>query len=111
MPQSITSARPLAPYSVRRIKPWKSLTISGRISSPRNWQFTLLSEAEAARQEAASRQAAIDQHLSRSRALFRAGQYQDALTECDSALKADPSNATALALQKQIEQTRNILGK
>jgi hypothetical protein len=33
MPQSITSARPLAPYSVRRIKPWKSLTISGRISS------------------------------------------------------------------------------
>lgn len=90
---------------------YRTVNSNLEVLSPRNWQFTLLSEAEAARQEAASRQAAIDEHLSRSRALFRAGQYQDALTECDFALKADPSNSTALALQKQIEQTRNILGK
>lgn len=81
------------------------------VLNAQNWQVALVSEAEAARQEAASRQAAMDAHLNRSRALFRAGQYQEAVTECDAVLKTDPTNQAALALKKQIAQTRGILGQ
>jgi hypothetical protein len=42
--------------------------------------------------------------------LFRQGQYPEASSECDTVLKSDPTNAAALALKKQIEQTRKILG-
>ena len=67
--------------------------------------------AEAARQEAEARQREIASHLERGRMLYRQGQYQGASDECDSVLKLDPSNAAALALKKQIEQTRKILSQ
>lgn len=80
--------------------------------------FNLMSEAEAARQgaeaarqEAEARQREIASHLERGRMLYRQGQYQGASDECDSVLKLDPSNAAALALKKQIEQTRKILSQ
>jgi len=90
---------------------YRTVESNVEVLSPRNWRIILVSEGEAARQEAASRQATIDAHLNQSRALFRAGQYQDAVNECDAVLKTDPTNQAALALKKQITQTRRILGQ
>jgi hypothetical protein len=67
--------------------------------------------AEAARQQAETRQREVAGHLERGRMLYRQGQYQGASDECDSALKLDPSNAAAQALKKQIDQTRKILSQ
>ncbi len=78
---------------------------------PRSWQVVLVSNAEAARQQEAARQAEAANGLNQVRALFRAGKYQDAVNQCDAVLKADPANQAALALKKQIEQTRRILGQ
>ena len=88
-------------------------TASGNIEvyGRRGFRFDLLSEAEAARQGAAARQRETSEHLDRGRALYKQGQYSEALAECDAALKVNPSNAATLALKKQIEQTRKILGQ
>ncbi len=82
-----------------------------KVESPHNWQVVLVNNAEAVRQEAAAHQAEIDAHLNQGRALFRAGKYQDAVNECDAVLKTDPTNQAAIALKKQIDQTRRILGQ
>jgi hypothetical protein len=71
----------------------------------------LVNEAEAARQEAAVQAQSVQMHIDRARALFQQGHYQDAMTECDTALKGDASNTAAIVLRKQIEQTRKILGQ
>jgi hypothetical protein len=84
------------------------ISINGRTSIS---NIVLVNEAEATRQEAEARQREIASHLERGRLLYRQGQYQGALDECDSVLKLDPSNAAALALKKQVEQTRKILGQ
>jgi hypothetical protein len=82
-----------------------------KVESPRDWQVVLVSNAEAAQQEAAAHQSGIDAHLNQGRTLFRAGKYQDAVNECDAVLNTDPTNQAALALKKQIDQTRRILGQ
>lgn len=89
---------------------FRTVTENVTVFGPRGIHIGLVNEAEAARQEAEGRQREISNHLERGRMFFRQGQYPEALTECDSILKLDPSNAAALALKKQIEQTRKILG-
>lgn len=81
------------------------------VDGQRSWRVNLITEAEAARQQAAAQQQEIAAHIGRGRALFQQSQYAQALDECAAALKLDPGNAAALALQKQIEQTRKILGQ
>jgi hypothetical protein len=90
---------------------YRTATVKIDVDRRISLHFNLVNEAEAARQEAEVRQREIASHLDRGRVLYRQGQYAEASAECDSALKLDPSNAAALALQKQIEQTRRILGK
>jgi PEGA domain len=80
------------------------------IFGPHSFHIGLVTEAEAARQDAEARQREIAGHLDRGRMLFREGHYDEALAECDAVLKLDPSNAAAQALKKQIEQTRKIVG-
>ena len=89
---------------------FRTVTESITVFGPHGLHISLVSEAEAARQEAEARQREIVGHLERGRMLFRQGQYPEALAECDAVLKLDPSNAAALALKNQIEQTRKILG-
>ncbi len=105
--------------SVERGQHQLSLSLNGyrtknsniKVESHRDWQVALVSDAEAAQQEAAAHQAEIDAHLDQGRALFRAAKYQDAVNECDAVLNTDPTNQAALALKKQIDQTRRILGQ
>ncbi|MGD0682628.1 MAG: PEGA domain-containing protein [Terracidiphilus sp.] len=80
------------------------------IFGPHSFHIGLVSDAEAARQDAEAKQREIAGHLDRGRALYKQGKYPEALAECDTVLKLDPTNAAALALKKQIEQTRKILG-
>lgn len=81
------------------------------VAYPRSWQVALISNAEEARQQQAAQQSEIAADLNQGRILFRAGKYQDAVNECDTVLKADPANHAAIALKRQIEQTRRILGQ
>jgi hypothetical protein len=90
---------------------YRTVTANIDIVSRREFRFDLMSEAEAARQEAQAHQQEVASHLDRARALFRQTQYQDAINECDAVLKIDPSNSAATTLKNQIEQTRKILGQ
>ena len=80
-------------------------------SGARTIRIDLVNEAQAAQQESQARQQEVTIHIDRARLLFRQGQYQQALDECDNALKVDPSNAAANSLRNQIQQTRKILGQ
>ena len=80
-------------------------------SSPRSIWITLVNEAQAAQQQGEARAQEINAHLDRARILFRQGQYQQAVDECDAVLKIDPSNSAAISLKSQIEQTRKVLGQ
>jgi hypothetical protein len=90
---------------------FRTVTESVGVFGRHAFHIGLVGEAEAARQEAEARQREIASHLERGRMFFRQGQYNEASAECDSVLKIDPSNAAALALKKQIDQTRKILGQ
>ncbi|MHB1953045.1 MAG: PEGA domain-containing protein [Sulfobacillus sp.] len=90
---------------------YRTTTNNINVFERRTVHIELLSEADAARQEAQAQQQQIAGHLEQGRALFRQAQYQQALDECNSVLKLDPANAAALTLKKQIEQTRKILGQ
>jgi hypothetical protein len=89
---------------------FRTTTVKIVVNEGRSVQVGLVSDAEAARQDAEARQREIAGHLDRGRALYKQGKYPEALAECDAVLKLDPSNAAAQALKKQIEQTRKILG-
>ncbi len=77
----------------------------------RTIHIELVSEADAARQEAQAQQQEVASGLEQAQALFRQGQYQQATDACDAVLKLDPSNAAAIALKNQIAQTRKVLGQ
>lgn len=49
-------------------------------------------------------------HVAQAKALSEQGKYDDAITECDAALKIDPAHKDAQDLKAQIEQTKKILG-
>ena len=89
---------------------YRTASESIEVRGPRGARLVLVNEAEAARQEAEARLREIEVHLDRARAYFRNGQYQDATDECDAVLRIEANNAAAIALKKQIEQTRKILG-
>lgn len=90
---------------------YRTALSSVEIQNPSRFQVILVNEAEAAQQEVAARQANLNAYVAQGQALFRSGRYQDAINECDAALKIDPADQAALALKKQIEQTRKILGQ
>lgn len=90
---------------------YRTMTQNVEVESNRQVQQVLVNEADAARQEQESRDREIASHIERGRAFFRQSQYQEALAECEAALKVDPSNPSAIALKNQIEQTRKILGQ
>jgi hypothetical protein len=51
----------------------------------------------------------VARHIGNARSLYKRGQYQPALRECDNALRLDPNNEEARFLKKQIYTTINIL--
>jgi hypothetical protein len=90
---------------------YKSESVSLEVQGRREWRTALVSEADAARQEAEQRERGTTEHIDRARTYFHQGQYKEALSECESALQVEPANSAVLALKKQIEQTRSILGQ
>ena len=48
-------------------------------------------------------------HLQRAKRLYAEGKHDEALTECDAALRVDPNNENAIVLRQQIVRTIRIL--
>ncbi|MGC9293533.1 MAG: PEGA domain-containing protein [Acidobacteriaceae bacterium] len=85
----------------------EKIDIYGRNS----YHVELLSNAQAAMQDAAAKQLEVVAHINNGNMLYRQGQYAQALAECAAALNLNPANGMALALRKKIEQTQKVLGQ
>lgn len=49
-------------------------------------------------------------HITNAQSFFQQRQYQAAVSECEAALRLDPSNHEATELESQIKQTMSVLG-
>lgn len=50
-------------------------------------------------------------HVGRARSLYEQGRYQEAISECDRALQANPGDSEAAALKRRIARTVEILNR
>ena len=48
-------------------------------------------------------------HLKKAKALWSSGQVQEAITECDAALKLDPENEEATTLREKYQRAQDLL--